>query len=291
MSESKGAARLERLRGLTATSDEQARYAARLLDTEGNVQVALAALEVLRARHPDELRPALLRGYEHRDAKGARRDQGGAVRAAILHALRPIASTEDVPLLERAVTTYEFLFGEATGDLRAAGLVVLNEVDGALAGYHAVRLLTDRHTDVMSGEPAVTAVRVLASQEQLLPLYAYVMREEAAVADVLAESLRSLTALPPSLLPTLLERYKASEDEIVLLGLFDLLLAREDRAEHTGLILQFLRDTSLLNIYRYLVSALVARREDGIIERLEELAGTEEDRYKSEILREALALR
>jgi hypothetical protein len=45
-----------------------------------------------------------------------------------------------------------------------------------------------------------------------------------------AECLRSLTDLPASLLPSLVERFRESDDEIVLLGLFDLLLAHAARA-------------------------------------------------------------
>ncbi len=284
---------MERLRGLASAPDEQARYAARLLETETNTEVARAALEVLKARDADELRTALVDAYKHRDARGVRRDPGGALRTAILQALRPLARHEDVPLLERAASTYEFLFGEAAGDLRAAALLLLNDLDDALAGYHAVRLLADKHTDIMSGEPAATAVRVLASQNQLLPLYAYVMRDsmEPGTSDVLAESLRCLSSLPASLLPAVMGKYGETEDEIVLLGLFDLLMAREDRVAHTPFILSFLRNTPLLNIYRYLVSVLVASRDEDVLAELQMMSDSEEDRHKAEILREALALR
>ena len=210
----------------------------------------------------------------------------------MLHALRPIAQPEDAPLLLRAAATYEFLFGEAASDLRAAGLLVLNEVDEVLAGYRAVLLLTDPYTDVMSGEPAVTAVRVLASQELLPPLYAYLLEdgERRAVADVVAECLRSLGALPPALLPPLIERHGASGDEIVLLGLFDLLLGREDRGAHLAFVERFLRDTHLPNIYHSVVTALVASREAPMLALVERLAEAEKDRRKAEVLREALAL-
>ena len=156
---------------MAATPDEQAAYAVRLLDKERDVDVVLAALAVIAEREDPTLRPALLRKYAYCDANGMRRDPGGTVRIA-LRALRPIALPEDVALFERAVSTYEFLFGEATGDLRAAGLLALDEADAVLAGYHCVRLLDDPYTSIMSGEPASTAVRVLASQKQLLPLYA-----------------------------------------------------------------------------------------------------------------------
>ncbi|HET8625937.1 MAG TPA: hypothetical protein VFL91_00860 [Thermomicrobiales bacterium] len=291
MTGTKARATLERLRGLAAAPDEQVAYALRLLDRERNVEVLRAALDLLAARADPALRPAFLRRYAHHDQDGTRRDPGGTLRIAFLHALRPLARPEDAALCERAATTYEFLYGEATGDLRGAGLLVLNEVDDALAGYHAVRLLADRYTSPLSGEPALTAVRVLAAQGQLLPLYAYVTGAEQGVGDVVAESLRSLTAVPASLLPALVERYRESEDEIVLLGLFDLLLAHAARDEYMAFVLDFLRATALLNIYRYLVSVLVAGREASLIAALETMAEEEPNRDKAAILRDALALR
>jgi hypothetical protein len=285
------AAKLERLRSLAEAPGEQQAYALRLLEKERGVEVVLAALAVLKAQEDPRMRPALLQKYAYCDANGVRRDPGGHIRAAILHALRPIALPEDAALAERAATTYEFLFGEATGDLRAAGLLTLNAADAELAGYHCVRLLTDEYTSIMSGEPAVTAVKILAAHSQLLPLYAYVTGEAKQVADVVAESLRSLHALPPSLLPALVEQYGGSDNEIVLLGLFDLLLAHESRPRYIPFIRDFLRTTTLTNIYRYLAIVLVTSHDTGLIDEVRALAEDERDPVKVAILREALALR
>jgi hypothetical protein len=267
------AAKLDALRDLADRPAERAAYATRLVQQGKNPEVVLAAR------------------YAFCDANGARRDPGGTLRAALLRALRPIADADDLPLLERAVTTYEFLYGEAAGDLRAAGLLTLNQVDDELAGYHAVRLLTDEHTSTMSGEPAVTAVRLLAAQRQFLPLYAYVTRAGGTIGDVTAECLRTLTALPPSLLREVVERYRESQDEIVLLGLFDLLLAHPAGGSYRDLLIVFLRTTPLLNIYRYLVTTLVAGRHEEMIGQLRALAEVERHPGKAALLREALALR
>jgi hypothetical protein len=250
-----------------------------------------AALKVLTARPPADLRTLLLAKYAACDADGVKRDPGGLIRIQLLGALRPLALPEDTPLLERAAATYEFLFGEATGDLRAAALLALNEADDRLAEFHCVRLLIDEYTSVMSGEPALTAARILASHGQILPLYAYVTQAQRTVADVIAECVRSLATIPASLLPSLVERYRASEEEIVLLGLFDLVLAHEARAGYTDFLFEFLRDTPHHNIYRYLVSVLIAGRDAALIDRLAALAEAERDPEKRTILREALALR
>ncbi len=291
MSSSALASKLDRLRDLGDSPEKQAEYAERLFRTDKNPDVVRAALDVLARREDRRLRPVPLAKYAYCDQNGVRRDPGGTLRAAIIHALRPLVVPEDTRLLERAATTVEFLFGEAAGDLRAAGLLVLNEVDHTLAGYHAVRLLTDEHTSIMSGEPALTAVRVLASQGQTLPLYAYAMRDGPMVGDVLGESLRNLTTLPASLLPAVVARHGESEDEIALLGLFDLLLEHPAGGESAAFIVEFLRTTTLYNIYRYMVSTLLTSRDEAMLRELRALADLERNPRKREILRDALGLR
>jgi hypothetical protein len=283
--------KLARLAAPPPYTAAQLDYAAQCFERDGDAAVIKAALAVLAAGEYPRLRPLLLARFRHCAGDPPRRDQGGGIRSLILHTLRPLAQHDDIPLLEQAASTYEFLFGEAAGDLRAAALLTLNEVDDRLASYHCTRLLIDPHTSPMSGEPAATAVRILAAQGQYLPLYGYLIREHGGVADVLAECLRNMTPLPASLLPPLVERYLASEDEIVLLGLFDLLLARPDRADYRNHLLEFLRDTTLYNSYRYLITAIVASREAPFIAALAHLQATERNREKRALLEEALQLR
>ncbi len=290
MAASRHAEALERLQRLADLPQEQAAYAARVIEKERRADVVLAALAVLREREDPRLRPLLLGKYGYCDANGVRRDPGGAIRKGVLRALRPVALPVDAPLFERATTTYEFLFGEAVGDLRAEGLLTLNEVDPILAGYHCVRLLTDQYTSIMSGEPAVTAVRVLAAQGQLLPLYAYVMGDQDGVADVTAECLRGLAAIPPSVLAAVIEKYRNSDNEIVLLGLFDLLLTPDTRPAYIDFILDFLRTTTRYNLYRYLVITLIAARDSALIQELEAIAAGEADPSKAAIWQEAHVL-
>ena len=284
--------KLDQLRRLADHPAEQVAHAARLVARERDPQVVLAALAAL-ADHPDPVhRPLLRERYEHYEQRSGRRDQGGALRAAIARALASIATADDVPLLERAATTYEFLYGEAAGDLRAAGLLALYRVDDELAGYHAVRLLADEHTSIMSGEPAVTAARVLASLDQRLPLYAYLNQSpERQQGDVVAECLRHMTALPSRLLPPLVERYRATADEIVLLGLFDLLLGHASRDDYLGVLADFLSSTTLYPLYRWLVTTLLVSREATLVALVEAAAAGERQPARLAILREALAER
>src|SRR5437868_2999019 len=116
---------------------------------------------------------------DHYNENGRRRDPGCFARTTLTRALRHVVRQDDVGLVERTVTTYEFMppftgpaGGEVAAGLCSVALVTLIEIDETLAGYHSVRLLVDQYTSPMSGEPAVTAARVLAAQGQLLPLYA-----------------------------------------------------------------------------------------------------------------------
>ncbi len=286
-----------RLQGLPAGSPEQIDYALHLVETSARLDLAQAALDALAATTDPRVRPALLARYAL-CASGASADPGCYVRIALLQALRPLARKDDGALLEGAVLTYEFTppftlphRGESAAGLRSVALVILNEVDETLAGYHGVRLLTDRYTSPMSGEPAVTAVRVLLTQGQALPLYGYLLRDGDGVAEVVAECLSSLAEAPASIVAPLVERYREDEDEIVLLGLFDLLLTREDHASYAEVVLTFLDTTRLYNVYRYVVNTVVARRRASLIAALDAMLAHQTDRMKAEILREALALR
>jgi hypothetical protein len=294
--------KLERLRGLAGQPQEQVDYALELVETEDNLDVIQAALDALADTPDARVRRTLLDRFT-RDADGAGGGDSGCYRrVALLQALRYRAQRDDAAILERGVTTYEFkppflpehidpTRGDVAAGLRSVALVTLNEVDETLAGYHAARLLVDKYTSPMSGEPAVTAARVLAAQGHTLPLYGYALREESGISEVVGECLRNLTPLPSSLLPALVARYRDSTDEIVLLGLFDLLLAHPDHTRYDDLVLDFLRATRLCNIYRYLASAIVASRREDLAARLQALAAHEPDRTKAEILRDALALR
>ncbi|MBV9172386.1 MAG: hypothetical protein JOZ81_20110 [Chloroflexi bacterium] len=296
MAKERAADKVERLQNLAPFPKAQVDYALRLVETERHPDVSQAALDVLAGASDPRVRATLLERYTFLEGDPTRRDAGCFGRAAILKALRDMARQDDAALLERAVSTYEFLppgrleDSEVAAGLRSVALVTLNEIDETLAAYHAVRLLHDRFTSRMSGEPAVTAAQVLASQGHALPLYAYVLGDAGLVPEVVAECLRHLTAIPTSLLAPLVDRYVSSEDELILLGLFDLLLAHEAKAAFATVVLDFLRTTSLTNMYRYLVNTVVADRRVELIEPLYVLAQNEQDRDKATILREALAL-
>ncbi len=174
-----------RLNSLASAPDAQSDFAVSLLQPRQKRDVLLAALKVL-AKYPNPAaREPIRQLFEHFSADGRKRDPGAFTRRAVLDAWRHVALPADVPLILQAVNTYEFLppgFKEDAILLRTGALLILNELDDTLAGFQATRLLVDGFSDPMSGEPALTAVRVLASQEQTLPLYLYAMQaNEAAI--------------------------------------------------------------------------------------------------------------
>ena len=170
---------LQQLRDLREQPDARAALATALLAPSADRQTLQAALDVLaRTPHPPA-RPALVELFHHFANRGPTLDPGTTQRTRIVKALRPIAQPPDAKLFERAAATYEWLpphFLEEAQLLRANGLVALSEQDDELARFHATRLLADPYTDGMSGEPALSAARVLGVLDELLPLYFYAMR-------------------------------------------------------------------------------------------------------------------
>jgi hypothetical protein len=289
---------LARLQELADAPAEQAAYARELLAGERSDQVLQAALQVL-AEFPDPAtRPLLLERYAAYDEDGVTRDPGGYVRAAILRTLRHVVQPGDIALLERGATTYEFLppgRSEETWLLRSAALVALDEVDAELASYHAVRLLSDQYTSKMSGEPAVTAVRVLAAHAHFLPLYDYATRyplapAEARRPDVLAECLKALVSVPRSVLLELVELFRESQEEIVLVGLFDLIVGHRDGASCADVLGAFLRTTRHYHAYHYLATLIATSRRPNLLALLLSSAADERDPRKVGHLVEALSL-
>lgn len=222
-----------------------------LLRDAKNPEALAVALEALPSTADARVRPAFLNKYTDYAAHSGRADPGGFQRTLLLKAWRPWATLDDIAVLESALWTFEFLPpgpSEVAGNLRGAALVNLNDLDQRLAAFHAVRLLGDQHTST-SGEPAVTAARVLAQQQQGLPLYERAL-EGRGHSEVLAESLRGLSEMPLSLVLRLLGDYRETRDEIVLLGLFDMLLAHPQRTSLTGYVRDFLGTTTLIDVYR-----------------------------------------
>lgn len=280
---------LQQLRRLADDPQAQLSAALRAIDSSPHLDLLRAALGIVGDARDPAHRQALLRKYAWCEAKPSQHDSGGYVREAIIKALRPIVEPVDLPLLQRALTTYQ-LDGayELCAGLRAAALVAANEIDPGFAALVAARFLTDPQNS-FSGEPATTAIRVLIAQQNLAPVFGLVSWG-AANGETIAEGLRSLVDLPASLLPLLIERYRASEDEQVVLGLFDLLLNHPTRDEWVEEIMTFFRTTTLMDLYGIIAIQVVARRSGALIEALRKLRAIEPDRLRQQMLDQALEL-
>jgi hypothetical protein len=282
--------REQELRALANDPAQQTALALRIVAGDRDTLNLRAALAVLQAHPTGQGRQPLLDSFAYYMADGVRRDAGTYLRAAILMALRPVASIDDLPLLENAAATYEFLppgRSEEAALLRSTALVALNELDDKRGALQSVRLLADRYTSALSGEPALTAVRVLAAGERFEPLYYYALHQSAPQSDVLSECLRSLSGLPQGLAQELVEKYRATDDEVVLVGLLDMAL---DGADSSAFIAGFLAQTRHLAVYRYLVTRLVAAHREPWLAELQRQANVEIDPAKLGILEDALAL-
>lgn len=275
------------LTALASDPDRQRAVAMELVRKSRHPDIVRAALGILRDAEDPDLRPFLHEAYDRCDASPERNDSGGIIRAAIVRALQPIIHTDDLPILQRALVSYQMLgLYELCAELRAAGLLALNDLDPDLAALHAARFLTDP-LNSNSGEPALSAVRLLAAQQEL-PSLVSIASWGTGNSEVIAEALRNLTDLPASMVPLLIARYRDSEDEQILLGLFDLLLGHRDRALWRDEIANFLRTTPLLDLYGLVVMQIVAGRDDALIGTLRDLAGTEREPRRRELLTLAL---
>lgn len=281
-----------RLRALRDDPVAQAAYAAELVADSRHAEAVRAAAKVLAAHPRPAARAAILARYGHLGADPNKRDQGAHVRTALLEALRPVSRLDDVPLLEEAALTYEVLptsSEDVTGGLRATALLILAELDGERASFHAVRLLHDARAAAMSGEPAVTAAGVLAAQQQIRVLYGYVTSSGRQVPEAVSECLRYLVALPETLLGEVVARWIDADDPMALVGLVDLLLAHPAGFDHAAAVRRFLAATELFDAYRYALLALMASRDEHWMALAKEADANEVDPAKRLILDDAFA--
>jgi hypothetical protein len=151
---------------------------------------------VAEAARP-ESRPALRARYFDLAEHGDRYDQDCALRVLLVRALASIESRDDRDVCENAIATVQIRMGvDVAQNLRAEGLLLLALIEPELADFRAVELLADPHTSTFSGEPAVTAVRVLAKRGHYLPVWALARRAGVAP-DALAQVFASLAHAAP----------------------------------------------------------------------------------------------
>ena len=277
-------ARIAELRAMAENPAAREALALSLLEKSKHLNVAQAALAVLQEQAHPGLRAPLHAKYAWCNGS---RDPGGFVRAAIIHALRPIIQQSDLPILYQAVATYEMQgLYELCAGVRAAALLAFLDLDIELAAMFATRLLNDPRNS-FSEEPAMTAVHVLSAVRQLPALFAYASFPRGS-GGVTGEVLRNLTDLPGDLVPFLIAASQDEDDEQVLLGLYDLLMAHPERDRWRPLIADFLHSTSSIDLFGIVAMQIVAIRDELLIAELREMAGGSISRERKQLLDHAL---
>ncbi len=292
MSARNQSAKLTQLRDLSDQPERQAQIALEIVDGERRIDLLLPALKVLKKSPSRGAHEVLVDRYDYFQVDQGRRDQGCHIRVAILEALGESADRGDAELFERAAWTYEYLPpgpSEVAAILRRAGIVALAIVEPGLAAFHAARLLHDRATAEMSGEPAVTAAHILGIQGLTVPLYQYLHSADPNP-EVAGECLRGLAELPISLARPLVSRFLGSDHAVELIGLLDLMLGCPDSAEAGRGIRELMTGEADPEVYHYAATAVAASRRAELIEVLVEVAEPETDYERLTSLQEALGL-
>ena len=274
---------------LQLAGEEQLQAAVAAMTASRDLEVVQSAINILREAERPDLRDALLQKYQWCQEQPNRRDGGGFIRASIIRAMIPVSAPDDSRLFQQAILTYE-MDGptEVCGDLRAAGLIALNEIDPELAESYSARFLLDPQF-TFSGEPVTTAIKVLVSHQNLAPIFA-VVSWNMGRNDVIAEGLRSLTDLQDDLVPLLVDRYIENEDEQIILGLFELLLGHRTRDAWASTIEKWFRTTTVMDLYGIVAIQVVASRSETLINMLRNIRTQEADLLRQELLDQALAL-
>lgn len=280
----------ERFDDLQELQGDAWRQAAASIMHEGrDLDTVRRAISLIGEAEDPAFRDDFQRKFNWCHEQPTKRDGGGYIRAAVVRALRPVSDPGDSELFQHAMSSYEIDGSmELNGDLRAAGLVAMNDIDPDLAANWAARLMLDPQM-TFSGDPANTAIRLLASHGNLAPIFGMVSWGQSRT-DVLAEGLRNLADLHDDLLSILVDRYIENEDEQIILGLFDLLLAHRSRDSWIDRIEQWFRTTTVMDLYGVIAIQLVASRSEPLITMLRHLRETEFDTMRRTMLDEALAL-
>ena len=262
---------LDRLAALKNDPAHRIEFAIELLRESDDPLVLHQALAALGDAPPEQAADPLRRLLQQ-FSSSPKRDPGGLLRAAILGHLDQQLTNDDLPLIEKAVVTVEWTPTDNAGAavLRAAALVALDRLDPELAVAHAAVMLANasdpRSTSHMTGEPATTAARVLTARDQWPALLVFVQAADGETpAEPLFEAIRGLDGVPEAVLVPVIANLEDPR-EVILLGLCDLVVAHRGGPEIEAWLAGFLRGLSSIDIYRYLLAAIVASRRHDLFE-------------------------
>lgn len=230
------------------------------------------ALAVIERAAALEARPALRARYADLAEHGDRHDQDCALRVAIVKALAAVETREDADVAERAIATVQIRMGvDVAQNLRAEGLLLLALLEPELTDYRAVELLNDPHMSTFSGEPAVTAVRVLAKRGHLLPIWV-VARRSGTAPHLLAQAFASLGPSAPKRLQleALLDhlgtaRARGEEGEALALVAAEAIVLNELKDGY-GAVMELVRTTPNRSLREYLEATIRRSAARGLLD-------------------------
>ena len=273
-------------------------------DARDEAELQRVLVRVRRALLPDDLEAALdqlLQLPRNPEARtvllerfralttNRRRDADGRLRWLLLRALRDLATAADVPLLLAATRTFEHIppsFEEVAHGIRAEGLHRLLEVDANLARWRAIEMLADGQDNPVTGEPARTALRVLAAAGELTLIYGIALDNPYALLPAArAESLLWLDGLPDDRLRMVIDRFLEKDEPNLLLPVIELGVERRvDWLE--DVLINALVATSDLDAFRYAILQATARHRSDLVERLRGRLGSKEQAEKLAVMRQ-----
>jgi hypothetical protein len=160
-----------------------------------------SALESLVGRPVPSLRDEARALYVSLDANGPKLDQGARQRTAIARYLLALGDVRDADIAALACERREIVMGDdTTCELRVTGMQLMAKLQPDLLPFYAVERLGDVDApDCASrddGEPAATAIRLLAGFGQFPALYAW-LRGEGASSHNLLRAFEAFQDAPP----------------------------------------------------------------------------------------------
>lgn|GEM_PF-1480498 len=288
--------RVDRLRALRNSPDQLHEFALEVLADEGNPDIIKLALESIGDRVRPSDGPVLRALYADFDEDGAKRDPGGTVRVEVLRSLWHLKSREDVELALHARDTVERTLQSNGEMIRAAGLALLGVLEPGRAALEAALVLGRDDADILrasstvTGEPALTAVRLLANLGETTALLLYALSGKAPTSEVVGEALRGIAGLDPNIIRPMLVSLVHQEDDGLLMAVCDVLVEMAPDPENAALVYQLLESPSRGEVYEFLVTSIVASRRQDLIEMVLETLPREMSRKRLAAALEALRL-
>jgi hypothetical protein len=145
-------------------------------------------------------------------------------------------------------------------------------------------------SSTMTGEPALTAVRLLGNLGERAALLLYASGGSAPTTEVIGGALRALGGVDPEVLAPLLLDLARREDDGLLMAVCDVLVEMPESGATGQLVDVLLTAPTRGEVYEFLVASIVASRRTELIERVVETLPREMSRKRLTAALEALRL-